>query len=179
MLWKLCAIALFAVVCLVKPTVVAAHGGDLEHNFIVATSPKALPPFVFQDAVGQTVSLRDFHGRYVLLNLWASWCGPCVHEMPSLDELQNKLGSEHFMVLALNEDREGQTTAPLYYGRHDIHALAVYVDKAGRAPSVFHINGLPTSLLIDPKGNEIGRITGEADWATPEAIEFLKFRTNQ
>lgn len=142
----------------------------------VPITPIAVPPFVFKDAHGQTVTVQDFRGRYVLLNIWATWCAPCVEEMPSLNRLQAHFPVSKLQIVALNEDHDGAVLARAFYTQHSLRYLDVFVDEAGRAPALFSLHGLPTTFLIDPRGNVIGMAEGNVEWDTPDSIAFLEKR---
>jgi len=155
-----------------------AQAGDFAGHFTATDPPKPLPAFSFEDAAGHTLNLSDFKGRYLLLNLWATWCAPCAHEIPSLDALQEQFPPQRLTVIALTEDSSGIAAARSFYNRHGIRHLPVYADGTGVAPSLLRARGLPTSFLIDPEGREIGSVEGEADWAAPDAVAFLAKRAN-
>jgi thiol-disulfide isomerase/thioredoxin len=167
---RICAIVLFAF----GITPPSAHAENFSQHFVPANASQPAPQLSFEDAKGQTLNLKDFQGRYILLNLWATWCSPCRHEIPSLDALQTQLGDAHFTVITLTEDSNGVAAAKEFFDRNNIHHLAIYTDNSGTAPSLFHAHGLPTTYLIDPHGNEIGRVEGEVDWGAPDSISFLK-----
>jgi thiol-disulfide isomerase/thioredoxin len=126
------------------------------------------PPFV--DGAGRDLTLADFRGRVVLLNVWATWCGPCRAEMPTLDALQARLGGADFHVLPLSIDRAGLGPVRRFYDEIGIRHLELYLAEDIRAMRAFAVIGLPTTLLIDREGREIGRLTGPAEWDSPEAI---------
>lgn len=146
-------------------------------------TPRAMPPMRFHDGGGRAHSLADFKGKLVLLNVWATWCGPCREEMPSLDRLQAQLGGEGFAVVAvsIDRDRADRSAAQLvrdFYADFDIHRLGVYVDAgAGAEPQVdigLNAPGIPITLLVDAEGREIGRKLGAAAWDSPEMIQMLR-----
>lgn len=155
-----------------------AWAEDFAAHFTPTSPPVAVPLFSFNDALGRTMDLRDFKGHYVLLNLWATWCSPCVKEMASLDALQGQIGGR-INVLALTEDHDGLGAAQAFYKRHKLSHLPVFVDTAGEAPYILHTRGLPTTIFIDPNGMEIGRIEGEADWDDPSTVTFLESQMNR
>lgn len=156
---------------------VSAQAETLERRFVAITPPRPAPQFVFQDDQGQPLTLQDLRGHYVLLNIWATWCGPCVREMPSLDRLQAHFDPQNFQVIALAEDHDAVTTVRAFYARHRLKHLPIYVDTTGQVPSVFRVSGLPTTVLIDPQGRVVGRVEGSTDWSTPDALAFLERQT--
>jgi thiol-disulfide isomerase/thioredoxin len=143
---------------------------------LVLTTPTPLPPLHFVDGQGRPMTLGDFAGRVVLLNVWATWCGPCVRELPSLDRLQASLGGYKFQVVALSEDRGGAATVLPFFAQRQIQALAPYLDTPGTALGALKGQGLPTSILIDRAGREVGRMLGGTNWdsgPTRQSIEAV------
>jgi thiol-disulfide isomerase/thioredoxin len=139
-----------------------------------ATRDKPAAAIEFEDASGGSRSLADFKGKVVLLNLWATWCVPCRKEMPALDRLQASLGGPDFEVVPLSIDRGGIEVVRKFYDEVDIRNLAMYVDVSGQAIRQFGAMGLPTTVLIDRTGLEVGIIIGPAEWDSSEIAEFLK-----
>jgi thiol-disulfide isomerase/thioredoxin len=142
--------------------------------FARAAKPKAMPQLHFEDAAGRARTLADFRGKVVLLNIWATWCAPCREEMPALDRLQAKLGSERFQVVALSVDQQGAPIARKFYGEVGIKALPLYIDPSAKAAFVLDAAGLPATLLIDRAGREVGRHLGPVKWDDPEVVERLQ-----
>jgi thiol-disulfide isomerase/thioredoxin len=146
-----------------KPT--AKTVGTLQ----VWAEPCVLPDGItFADGAGTPVSLKDFKGRMVVLNLWATWCPPCLREMPALDRLQKALGGDGFAVVALNQDRGGAAVAKEWLDEQGLTNLAVYADPKGGVPRAIEASGLPTTIVVDPSGREIARLIGEAEWDSAE-----------
>lgn len=137
-------------------------------------TPRSLPEIRFADANGTSLTLGDFQGRVTLLNIWATWCGPCREEMPTLDRLQKRLGGPDFEVVALSIDRAGMGVVSAFYDEIGVQHLTKYIDESGKAAGELSALGLPTTLLIDREGREIGRHVGPAEWDTPEMVEFLR-----
>jgi len=142
--------------------------------FARLAAPKALPDLRFVDATGRTLSLADFRGKVVLLNIWATWCAPCREEMPALDRLQAELGGERFQVVALSVDVQGAPIARQFYGEVGIKALPLYVDPTAKAAFTLDAPGLPATLLVDRSGREVGRHLGAVKWDAPEVVEQLR-----
>lgn len=145
-------------------------------GFVVHDAPRALPEVAFRDADGNAVKLADFRGRTVLLNVWATWCTPCREEMPTLDRLQAELGGPRFAVVALSVDRGGADAVRAFFREIGIEHLGIHVDPSGRASRQLKVMGLPSTLLLDAEGREVGRLVGPAEWDTPAMIRFLRDR---
>ena len=143
-------------------------------GFVVKAAPEAMPDVSFQDGQGQQKSLNDFKGKTILLNLWATWCAPCREEMPSLDRLQKELGSDKFEVVALALDRGGVDAARKFLAGIKVENLKLYVDPSARSGSALRIVGMPTTILIDPEGREIGRLPGPAEWDLADAKRLIE-----
>lgn len=141
--------------------------------------PRKLPEIAFVDARGKPRSLAEFRGKTVLLNLWATWCPPCREEMPSLDRLQKALGGSSFEVVALSIDAGGAPVVERFYKELGIGALAVYVDSGMDAARQLATPGLPTTLLIDARGRELGRHSGPAQWDSTEAVRLISSKLAQ
>jgi thiol-disulfide isomerase/thioredoxin len=143
-------------------------------NYVEAKELKPVPAVRFMDASGRVMTLKDFRGRVVVLNLWATWCTPCVAEMPMLDRLQQQLGEEGAIVLALSIDRGGQEAVKEFYAKTGVSHLKVFVDPTMRAQSDLGILGLPTTLIIDREGRERGRLVGPAEWDDAAAVDLVR-----
>ena len=143
-------------------------------KFTLAKEPKALPDLAFTDADDKPVKLADYKGKTVLLNFWATWCAPCVKEMPSLDKLQAEMGKDKFVVLPLSLDGPSKPKVAPFYADRKLANLGIYFDKGKKTMSTLDVSVLPTSVLIDPQGREIGRLEGDADWDKPESIALMK-----
>jgi thiol-disulfide isomerase/thioredoxin len=142
-------------------------------------APRELPDVRFTDGSGKPLSLAEFRGKVVLLNLWATWCGPCREEMPTLDRLQAALGGPDFEVVALSIDRAGMGVVEAFYAEIGVKNLARYIDESGKAAQQLNAVGLPTTLLLDREGREIARHVGPAEWDTPEMVTFFRQRLSQ
>ncbi len=141
---------------------------------LVRPKPLDLPEIAFADKDGKPKSLGDFSGKVVLLNIWATWCLPCREEMPALDKLETKLGGKDFEVVAVNIDKSGSDKAAAFLSETGATHLALYTDPSGKLFSTLKTVGMPTTLVIDRNGKEIGRLIGPADWASPEAFAVIE-----
>jgi thiol-disulfide isomerase/thioredoxin len=136
--------------------------------------PRPMPDLEFVDATDKPMRLADFTGKARLINLWATWCTPCVKEMPSLDRLQAALPKDKFVVLPISLDGPSRPKVAPFYKEQKLTSLGIFYDKGRKAMSVLHVTLLPTSILVDTAGRELGRIEGDADWDTPEGIALMK-----
>lgn len=152
--------------------------GGIE-NFIVAREVKAAPALSFLDEHGEKLTLEKFRGHVVVLNLWATWCGPCIEELPTLDHLQQQLAPLGVTVLALSIDRGGPKTVREFFDEHEIKSLGVYVDPTMAAQSDLNVIGLPTTIIIDRDGRERGRLVGPAAWDDAKAADLVLSSTTK
>ncbi len=126
-------------------------------------------------ADGTTLSLDDLEGRVVLLNFWATWCAPCVVEMPALDRLEAALGSDDFVVITASLDRQGHSLIVPFFEEHELTALEPLHLESPTAMKDFGLRGLPVTILIDREGQEIGRLMGDAKWDSFHAKELMRW----
>lgn len=142
--------------------------------FVTKKTPEALPDIEFADGAGKTVKLSDFKGRTVLLNLWATWCAPCREEMPALNRLQQELGSDAFEVVALSLDRQGLEASKKFLDDVKATALKPYIDSTAKQGTVLKLVGMPTTILINKDGLEVGRLAGPAEWDSADAKALIR-----
>lgn len=142
--------------------------------FLVKAARPRVPDLSFKNAQGADTRLSQWQGRVVLLNLWATWCAPCRKEMPTLNEVQKKLGSKDFEVVALSVDRKGLEASSAFLKETGADSLGLYVDDTTKSLDDLQAFGLPVTLLIDRKGHEIGRLLGPAEWNSAEAAALIK-----
>ena len=144
-------------------------------DFTVAAPARPAPAVSFSDEAGRALDLNDFAGKLILLNLWATWCGPCLEELPSLDRLQASLGDDRFQVLAVSVDRKGLAAVKPFFDKLAIRHLGLYLDGTGTSLAGFEVQGLPTTILIGPDGTILGMIRKPAAWDSPEALALIGF----
>jgi len=138
------------------------------------TGPTPVPNFEFRLPDGTIRSLADYPGKGIVLNLWATWCAPCVAELPSLDALAAAVRTANAVVLPLSSDRGGAGAVERWYAAHGIKNLPVLLDPTGAAARTLGARGIPTTLLIDAKGQERARLEGGADWSSAQSIAMVK-----
>jgi thiol-disulfide isomerase/thioredoxin len=159
----------------------AARLAPLAHGEIaalsVATSPFRVPDLAFKDAQGHDRTLADWRGRTVLLNLWATWCVPCRKEMPALDALEGDLGGPHFEVVAVNIDTRDPQKPLTFLKDVGIKRLAYYTDQSAKVFQDLKVAGkafgMPTTVLLDGSGCEIGNMAGPAEWASDDGVKLV------
>lgn len=134
-------------------------------------TPKLAPAVMFTDAAGSRHALDAFRGRYVLVNLWATWCGPCVNELPALARLATF--APGLKVVPINMDTT-KVDAGAFLKEHQASNLPVYSDSQRMMMRSFTVVSMPLTVLIDPSGKVIARAEGPADWDNPEAVAYFK-----
>lgn len=130
----------------------------------------------FADSTGRMRTLKEFRGKTLLVNFWATWCAPCREEMPTLDRLQAKLGGDAFEVVALSVDRGGPERVSEFLAEIGTAHLTVYLADLVAVRRAVGVVGLPTTLLVDRDGREVHRIVGPAEWDSPEMITIVSER---
>jgi thiol-disulfide isomerase/thioredoxin len=143
-------------------------------TFVFRKTPEPMPAVSFVDATGVARTEADLKGRVILLNLWATWCVPCLKEMPGLDRLQKDLGSNKFEVVALSVDRGGPEAAKKFLDKIKVSNLKLYADSSARAAIALKAVGMPTTLLLNAEGQEIGRLIGPAEWDSADAKKLIQ-----
>ncbi|WP_374379163.1 TlpA family protein disulfide reductase [Dongia sp.] len=136
--------------------------------------PLPTPNEGFEDALGTKVTLADFKGRVVVLNFWASWCAPCIAEMPTLDALQAELGSEGLDVVAVSLDRDGIKKAAPFFRKAGIKHLKVYTDRMSDLFQALKGSALPTTYVLDRDGKVVAAYIGATNWVTDDIKAELR-----
>jgi len=144
------------------------------NNFVKKNPPVPVENTSFYDRNGGKVRMSDYKGTALVINFWATWCPPCVAEMPSLDRLKAILDDSGIDVLAINEDRDGATMALKFYEANGITNLDVLIDRKMALVKAAEVTGLPTTLLVDADGNEIAAVIGETEWDSPDVVALVK-----
>ena len=131
------------------------------------------PNFTLKNLDGKEISLSEFRGKHVLVNFWATWCGPCKIEMPSLEALYEKFKDKNFALLAISNDMFGANIVKPFVKAHKIN-FTVLLDQRLKVSNAFGVVSLPTTFMIDPQGKIIGALFGAEDWATPDNILYFQ-----
>jgi thiol-disulfide isomerase/thioredoxin len=146
--------------------------GDMA-EFTPLKSPVPAPPVHFSDAQGRVHTLDEFRGRFLVLNFWATWCGPCVEEMPTLDALARNPAIPDMEVATISQDRHGAAAVVPFLESRGFTALPRLLDQDGAAGDALGVQALPTTFLVDREGQIIGSIDGSADWNGADARRLI------
>jgi thiol-disulfide isomerase/thioredoxin len=152
----------------------AAFGRKALAARLAESGPKPLPEFSFTDADGKPHTVADFAGKGLLINLWATWCPPCVAEMPALDRAQAALAAERVVILPLSSDRGGRALVEPFYREKGIRQLGLWLDPRGAASRALGARGLPTTVLVDREGRERARVEGDQPWDSPGMLDEIR-----
>lgn len=137
------------------------------------TDPRPAPAFSLPSLDGGDVRLKDFRGRYVLLNFWATWCGPCKVEMPSLESLYRRYQGRKLEVVGVSNDMFGERVVKPYVEAQGL-TFPVLLDPGLDVSNSFRVMSLPTTYLIDPEGNIIGVLSGAENWTAPDTLQYFE-----
>jgi len=143
------------------------------NSFRWLQSPLSLSDVQIHNKEGERTVLSQFKGKIVLLNLWASWCSPCVRELPALDRLQQRLDGEDFIVVAVSIDSDPDLARKLFIDQLSIENLKFYIEPAEEIGRFFPVDVLPASFIIDRKGRAMGLLRSYVDWDDPQADTLI------
>jgi thiol-disulfide isomerase/thioredoxin len=147
---------------------------DLAEVLVPVDPPQTPPDGVFLDANGGEHTIASFLGHGMVINFWATWCQPCIAEIPSLAKLSQALAPHDIAVLPLSTDRGGAKVVAAWYGQHDVTGLPILVDPRGVLSHAWGGQGIPTTHIIARDGKERARMEGAADWSSPASIELIQ-----
>ena len=143
-------------------------------GFVLLKEREMVPEIPFFDEADNIRHLKDFKGQVLLVNFWATWCAPCIREMPDLDELEAELGSDKFKVVAISQDLQGVAKAkPFLREKLGLKNLDLFIDKRMKLGRGLGVQGLPATFLIDKSGRIVGHYTGPAEWSSEDAIKMV------
>ena len=134
------------------------------------------PDFKLTDTKGNQVALADLRGKVVLVNLWATWCPPCIEEMPSMEKLNQLMAGEDFVMLAVNAEKDGRTVVPAFLKKTPYNFTILYDDEA-IVQALYGVYKFPESFIIRKDGTIAEKIIGPINWASPKTIDYLKSLT--
>jgi len=143
------------------------------NNIAINETPKPISPLIFEDFSGNKINLKDYKGKLILLNFWATWCAPCKKEMPSLDKLYLDSNFKNLEVFAVNMEQPNQLKAKNFFSDLNIQNLKIFFDRDLNFVKEFKLRGVPTTVLINKKGEEFGRIIGEVNFQDKKFLKWL------
>ncbi len=171
---KYCPLAIIlAAIIALSPSVSFAHDPAL-HGFRLVTFKHsvAAPEFTLKNLTGDSVRLEQFRGDYILLNFWATWCPPCVKEMPSMEQLQQKFMDKGIHVVAISLDKESEEKVAAFVARLNL-SFPILLDPDGIVSDPYGARELPSTFILNPDGRVIAAAKGERDWYGEEAISYF------
>ena len=143
------------------------------NNIAINEFPTPISSLIFEDFSGNKINLKDYNGKLVIVNFWATWCAPCKKEMPSLDRLSENSDFKNLKILAINMEQPNQKKTKLFFEELDIKNLEIFFDGNLNFVKEFNLRGVPTTILINKKGEEFARIIGEVDFEDKDFTKWL------
>jgi thiol-disulfide isomerase/thioredoxin len=136
--------------------------------------PTTAPDLKFTNAAGKPLTLANYKGSGLIVNIWATWCGPCVAELPTFAAISGTLGKSKILILPISVDMNGSTIVQPFYSSHGITNLPVLLDPDGTATDALNTDGIPVSIIINPQGQLVGRLDGSANWNSPATLALIR-----
>ena len=143
------------------------------NNIAIFENPKLISSLIFEDFSGNEIDLDDYHGKLVIINFWATWCAPCKKEMPSLDNLYQSNEFKNLQIFAVNMEQPNTTKTKKFFTDLNIQKLKFFFDKNLNFVKEFKLRGVPTTVLINKKGQEFARIIGDTNFQDKKFIKWL------
>ena len=143
------------------------------NNLVINEIPKPISPIIFKDYSGNELNLKNYNGKLIIINFWATWCTPCKKEMPSLDHLYQNNNFKNLEILAINVEDSNIQKAKNFFVDLDIKKLEIFFDYNLKLVNAFKLRGVPTTILINKKGEEFARIIGEVDFQNKKFVRWL------
>ena len=143
------------------------------NNISINETPKPISSLIFEDFSGKQINLKDFHGKLLIVNFWATWCAPCKEEMPSLDKLYQNKSFKNLEIFAVNMEQRDVLKTEKFFNELNIKKLSIFFDKNLNFVKEFKLRGVPTTILINKKGEEFARIIGAIDFQNKKFVKWL------
>ena len=144
------------------------------NNIAINENPKPISSLIFEDFSGNKINLKDYKGKLVIINFWATWCAPCKKEMPSLDSLYQDKNFKNLEIFAVNMEQPNQSKTKFFFDELKIKNLKIFFDRNLNFVKEFKLRGVPTTILINKKGEEFARIIGEVNFKEKKFVAWLK-----
>ena len=143
------------------------------NNMAINEIPKPISSLIFKDFLSNEINLKDYHGKLVIINFWATWCAPCKKEMPSLDNLNKDSNFKNLKVFPVNVGKDNALKTKNFFADLNIKKLEIYFDRDLNFVKEFKLRGVPTTILINKKGEEFARIIGEVNFEDEKFLKWL------
>ena len=143
-------------------------------DFELSKEKKNISNLIFKDHKEKEISFSDFKGKILLVNFWATWCAPCIKEMPSLDRLESKINGD-FDVIAISVDRDGIEKVIDFFDENKISNLEKFFDIKNSLAKEMNLYGVPTSFFVNKEGDLIGYYQGDMEWDNDTVINFINY----
>ena len=143
------------------------------NNMAINEIPKPISSIIFEDFSGNEINLKDYYGKLVIINFWATWCAPCKKEMPSLDSLYQDKKFKNLQAFAVNMEQPNKLKTKNFFDDLNIQKLEIYFDHNLNFVKEFKLRGVPTTVLINKKGEEFARIIGETNFKDKKFLKWL------
>jgi len=157
----------------VFPSISQTNEGVPLNNIALNETPKPVSPVIFEDFLGQELNLIDYSGKLLIINFWATWCAPCKKEMPSLNNLNENSNFKNLKIFAVNIEQPNQAKVKKFLNDLKINELEIFFDKKLNFVREFKLRGVPTTILVNKKGEEFARITGSIDFDDKIFLKWL------
>tara|TARA_B100000029_G_scaffold514408_1_gene617112 strand:- start:15169 stop:15714 length:546 start_codon:yes stop_codon:yes gene_type:complete len=144
-------------------------------NITINETPRPISSVIFEDFSGNKINLKDYKGKLIIINFWATWCKPCKDEMPSLDKLYSSNSFKNLKIFAVNMENPNHKKTKKFFSDLKIKKLEIFFDENLNFVKIFKLRGVPTTILINKKGEEFARITGSIDFVDKKFINWLLF----
>ena len=144
------------------------------NNIVISQNPKLISSLIFEDFYGNEINLNDYHGKLLIINFWATWCGPCKKEMPSLDSLYKDNSFKNLQVFAVNMEKPNAIKTKKFFTSLNIQKLEIFFDRNLNFVKEYKLRGVPTTALINKKGEEFARIIGEVNFQDKKFLKWLQ-----
>ena len=143
------------------------------NNMAISENPRPILPVIFEDYFGNEINLKDYHGKLLIVNFWATWCAPCKKETPSLDSLYQKNNFKNLEIFAVNMEQPNHEKSKKFFEDLKIKKLQIFFDKNLNFVKEFKLRGVPTTVLINKNGDEFARIIGEVNFEDKKFLKWL------
>jgi len=143
------------------------------NNIVINETPRPITSLIFEDFSGNKINLNEFKGKLIIINFWATWCAPCKKEMPSLDDLYKNTQFKNLQIFPVNVENPDNLNTRKFYDDLNIKNLKIFFDKNLNFVNIFKLRGVPTTILINKKGEEFARIIGEINFQNKKFIKWL------